>query len=47
MDDPRFFVPMISSPVGQLYIGDFILFADVGGQKVARVQQFFSEVSYP
>ena len=44
MNDPRFFVPMITSSFGQVYVGDFILFSDTGVPKTARVKQFYHQV---
>ena len=46
MNDPRFLVPMTTSQFGQVYIGDFILFSDAGGNpKIARIKQFFCQVN--
>ena len=44
MNDPRFFAPMVNTQLGQLYVGDFILFSGENGQQLARVQQFFCQV---
>lgn len=46
MNDPRFFVPMITSSFGQVYIGDFVLFSDTGIPKTARIKQFFKIISH-
>ena len=44
INDPRFLAPMISSEVGQPYVGDFILFSGENRQQVARIKQFFCQV---
>ena len=45
MNHSRFQVPMITCSFGQVYVGDFILFCDSEVPRIARVKQFFCQVS--
>ena len=44
--DKRFFAPMAQSPIGNVFLNDFVIVMNGGVRHIYHIQQFLCHVSY-